>query len=193
MRKKVVLPAIAIIAITVLAVIKFGVGEKTVEDVLAKGNKLPINIIHEEKTDKGVIVFYNHPRKDDLGACFIKKKMIGWKYVYGGVQGGLKISMDEYGMSWSYFPNVYETPFPLYYGIIGNTDIKQVKIVENKRKIEREAKIINAGDTRIWLIYMNRFEGSEFEIIGVSSDGKEISKVKEDISPYSAEQKPMKQ
>lgn len=42
-------------------------------------------------------------------------------------------------------------------------------------------------------VNMNRFEGLEFEIIGISGDGKEISKVREDKSPYSAEQKPMKQ
>jgi hypothetical protein len=68
----------------------------------------------------------------------------------------------------------------------------EVKIIEKKRNIESQAKIINANGTRIWLVYMNKFEGSDFDIIGLSEDGKELTKIDGDISPYYAEQKPFK-
>ncbi|QAT40455.1 hypothetical protein [Clostridium sp. JN-9] len=71
-------------------------------------------------------------------------------------------------------------------------DISQVKIIEKKRNIEEQAKIIDAKGTRIWLVYMSKFKGSDFEIVGISKDGKELTKVDDNISPRSADQKPVK-
>lgn len=39
---------------------------------------------------------------------------------------------------------------------------------------------------------MNKFQGSDFDIIGLSPEGKELIKIYGDISPYYAEQKPFK-
>lgn len=39
---------------------------------------------------------------------------------------------------------------------------------------------------------MNKFEGSDFKIVGLSNDGKETEKIDGNISPYSADQKPFK-
>lgn len=54
-------------------------------------------------------------------------------------------------------------------------------------EVRFSAKIINAKDKRIWLIYMNKFQGSDFEIIGLSADGKELTRIKDNISPRYAE------
>lgn len=67
-----------------------------------------------------------------------------------------------------------------------------MKIIEKKRNIEAEAKIIDANDARIYLVYMNKFEGSDFEIIGISAEGKELTKIDDNISLYYAEQKAFK-
>jgi hypothetical protein len=45
---------------------------------------------------------------------------------------------------------------------------------------------------KIWLVYMSKFQGSDFNIIGLSKDGKELTKIDGDISPYYSEQKPFK-
>lgn len=104
----------------------------------------------------------------------------------------MRAAAKKFGVSYDYYPSIEKTPFPIYFGIIGNPDIKEVKIVEKKRNIEGKAKIINAKDIRIWLIYMDKFEGSEFEIIGLSADGRELTKIEDDISPYYAEKNPSK-
>ena len=39
---------------------------------------------------------------------------------------------------------------------------------------------------------MNKFEGSDFDIIGLSADGKELTEIDGNISPYYAEQKAFK-
>ena len=76
--------------------------------------------------------------------------------------------------------------------MIGNPDISEVKIIEKKRNADSQAKIIDANGTRLWLVYMNKFVGSDFDILGVAADGKELVKIDGGISPYYAEQKPFK-
>ncbi|MGH4140725.1 hypothetical protein [Clostridium sp.] len=192
MKKKVGFAVLAIMIISLFSmflIIKFGNGVKTIEEaVITPGS--PLSIIHEEKTDKGSIVFCNTVGFDSLFTAIVRKTLSGYKTVYTGWQSDIKRVANTFGVSYTYFPNIEKTSLPIYFGIIGNTDIKQVKIVEKKRNIEGQAKIINANGTRIWLVYMNKFQGSDFDIIGISADGKELTKIDGDISPYYAEQKP---
>ena len=192
MTKKAFLIVIGIIIVFSLFLSKFSSGAKTIEEALNTPGLHPISIIHEEKESKGSIVFYTREGEDSLYTCFVRKSINGYKYIYGGVQGDIKLAAKTFGVSYNYFPAIEKTPFPIYFGIIGNPDIEQVKIIEQKRNMETEAKIINANGTKIWLVYMNKLEGSEFEIIGLSSDGKEVAKIKDNISPWYAEQKPFK-
>jgi hypothetical protein len=183
-----------ILVVVSLVIVKANRSPKTLEEVIDPSGSHPISMIHEEKNNTGSIVFYTRPGEDSLHTHFFRKGMTGWKYIYGGVQGSVKIATDKFGLTYNYFPNIEDTPFPIYFGIIGNSDIKRIKIIEKKRGIEKEAKIIDGdNDTRIWLIYMKEFEGSEFEIVGLSSAGEELSRIKDNISPWFAEQKPLKQ
>jgi hypothetical protein len=194
MKKRVVFIVLAIMMISLISVflvIKFSKGAKTIEEVIITSGSKPISIIYEEKTDKGSIVFSNTVGGDGLYTAIVRKNIFGYKAVYSGVQEA-KFMANKFGLSYCYFPNVEKTSLPIYFGIIGNPDISKVKIVEKKRNIEGQAKVINANGTRIWLIYMNKFQGSDFEIIGLSSDGKELTKTEGDISPYYVEQKPFK-
>lgn len=54
----------------------------------------------------------------------------------------------------------------------------------------KEAKIIEAGDKRIWLVYMNGFKGNEFEVLGYDNDGTNIYSF-EDTTTWNVEQKPL--
>ncbi|HYF84648.1 MAG TPA: hypothetical protein VEB00_16725 [Clostridia bacterium] len=192
MKNKVTFIVLAIIVVSLFLVVKFSNSAKTIEEAITTPGSKPINIIHEEKTDKGSIVFYNHLGENDLSTAFVKKNISGYKTVYSGIQGDMKLVLNKYGVSYQYFPGIVETSLPIYFGIIGNPDIRQVKIIEKKRNIEDQAKIINAKDIRIWLIYMSKFEGSDFEILGISADGKELTRIDDNISPYYADQKPFK-
>lgn len=190
MKKKVGLVILLLVIISLFVVVKFNSGGKTIEESITTPGSKPISIIHEERTDKGSIVFYNHLGEDSLSTAFVRKNIGGYKTVYSGVHGSIKSFTNKFGMSHQYFPNIEQTSLPIYFGVIGNPDISQVKIMEKKRNIEGQAKIINAKDVRIWLVYMNEFQGSEFDIIGLSADGEELTKIDGDISPYYAEQKP---
>ncbi|BFH17486.1 hypothetical protein WJ0W_002104 [Paenibacillus melissococcoides] len=70
----------------------------------------------------------------------------------------------------------------MYFGLIRNPEITQIKIIEKKRNIEGQAKIIAGKDARVWLMDMEGFEGTEFQIIALSKDNKEIAKRDDTIS-----------
>lgn len=192
MKKKVILIVSVLIIVSLFLVIKFNGGERTVEEAINTSSLKPISIIHEEKNDKGTIVFSYTSSGNGLYTAVLKKGIRGYKTIYSSVQGDIKFVSDKLGMSHTYFPNIENTALPIYFGLIGNSDISKVKIIEKKRNIESQAKIINANGTRIWLVYMNKFEGADFDIIGLSAEGKELTKIDGDIFPYYAEQKPFK-
>jgi hypothetical protein len=123
---------------------------------------------------------------------FIKKTIWGWNWVYGGEHGSIEFNSLNNGFSSQYFPNTEGTPFPLYFGVITNPDIKHISILEKDRLFEPEAKIIKNDYINVWYIYMNKFKGSKFEIYGFANNYKILSWRKVDISPYYAEQKPFK-
>ena len=195
MKKKVGIAVLAIMIVSLFSVfliIKFGNGEKTVADLINKEGSMQLKIIHEEKTDKGSIVFCNTVGRDGLSTVIVRKTISGYKDVYSGGETDIKRVANEFGVSYTYYPNIEKTSLPIYFGIIGNPDISQVKIIEKKRNIEGKAKIINANGTRIWIVFMNKFQGSDFDIIGLSAEGKELVKIRTNIAPYYAEQKPFK-
>jgi hypothetical protein len=192
MKKKVGLTVLLIIIILLFFVVKFNGNAKTIEEAITTPNSIPINIIHEEKTGKGSIVFCNIVGKDGLYVAIVRKNLLGFKTAYSGVHMDERLAAGKFELTHSYYPNIEKTSLPIYFGVIGNPDISQVKVIEKKRNIEDEAKIINANGMRIWLVYMNKFQGSDFDVIGISEDGKELKKIDGNISPYYAEQKPSK-
>lgn len=192
MKKKVILIAFVLIVVSLFFEINFSGGAKTIEEAINTSDSKQVNIIHEEKNDKGSIVFSYTSDGNGLYTAVVRKGVGGYKTVYSGVQGDINLVSEMFGLSYNYFPNIEKTALPIYFGLIGNPDISKVKIIEKKRNTEGEAKIINATGARIWLVYINKFEGSDFDIIGLSADGKELTKIDGNISPYYAEQKAFK-
>lgn len=192
MDKKLKIGILGLTVALVILVINLSTGVKSAEEAIKLSSSKPISIIHEEKTNRGSIVFYETLGEDSLYTAFVRKSLGRYKVVYDGVQGDISLVAKKFGLSNMYFPTIEKTSLPIYFGLIGNSEIDQVKIMEKGRNIEGQAKIIEAEGKKIWLVYMNRFQGSDFDIVGLSSDGKEIVKIDGDISPYYADQKPFK-
>lgn len=94
-------------------------------------------------------------------------------------------------MTAQYFPAIKKTSLPIYFGVILNDKIEKVSVKQTNSSEIKDAKIIETDDYRIWLLYMDGFKGTKFEILGYSNDGTEIYKF-EDIIPENADQKPLK-
>lgn len=68
----------------------------------------------------------------------------------------------------------------IYFGVIGNEDIENVKVQDAKNcNVYKEAKIIDTGEIRIWLVYMEGLKGSQFDVVRLSKDEKELTRVSE--------------
>lgn len=165
--------------------------EKNIETALNIGITSNYKIIHEEATDKGSIIFSisSNNSKEYLGTAFVNKNLFGYKELYSGVS-----SIDGFGardLTAQYFPAIKQTSLPIYFGLILNDDIESVSVKQSNSSHVKEAKIIEAGDKRIWIVYMNGFEGSEFEVIGYSNDGSSTYSFKDTV-PWNVEQKPFK-
>lgn len=181
MKKKSALIALVII-ILVISAIKFRGSAKTVRDALEPNSSVPINIIYEEKMGRSSLVFYNRPGHENyLETALLKRGIWGYKTTNYSVAGDIKEVSSKFGLTYYYFPAAEKNTPSVCYGIIGNSDITAVKLKENKRNIENEAKIVNNSDIRLWLIDMSKFQGSGFEIRGISKDGKELVKITTDF------------
>lgn len=192
MRKKVIFFILALMVVSVFLAVRFTYGAKTVEEAIKIPGSSKVSIIHEEKHGKGSIVFSYAAGGNSLYTAVVGKGIMGYKTLYSGIQGDVKLVSEKFGMSYNYFPSIEKIGLPIYFGLIGNTDISEIRVIEKKRGVERQAKIIESNGARIWLTYMNNLEGSDFDIIGYSKDGKELVKIDGNISPFYVEQKPLK-
>lgn len=192
MKKKIIFFVLALMAVLLLLLVKLNDGAKTIEEAINPKGSNKVSIIHEEKHGKGSIVFGYVSGRNGLYTAVVRKDITGYKIVYSGVQGDIKLFTEKHTISYDYFPSIENVGLPIYFGLIGNPDITEVRIVEKKRGVEKQAKIIESNGTRIWLVYMNSFKGSEFDITGYSKDDKELVKIDGNISPWCVEQKPLK-
>lgn len=78
------------------------------------------------------------------------------------------------------------------FGIISNPKIAKIKIVETAKNIEVTAKIAQGNNYRVWWTDMKNFEGSKFEILGLTKDNNEVVKYSDNISPGKISQAPIK-
>lgn len=106
MKKKVRFIVLGAMVISLFLAIKFKSGVKTIEEAITTADSKPINIIHEEETDGGSIVFFNNLGEDNLITAFVKKNIGGYKTVYSGFQGDIKLVASTFGVSYNYFPNI---------------------------------------------------------------------------------------
>lgn len=175
-------------------IVMYNSSSKTIQEALSTSHPERIDIIHEENTKHGIIVFYHQLSNNDFSVAVVKKRFGNYKVIYSGAQGDINSSLDRFGFTYMYFPGIGKTSSPMYFGMIRNPEITQIKIIEKERNREAQAKIIEGTDARVWFMDMEGFEGTEFQIIALTKDNKEISKSDDTISAQvsDADYKPTK-
>lgn len=187
-----VIIALIIMMIFITFSIKYSNTLRTLEEALALSPGNTMTMIHEEKVDKGSMVFCFNEKEDYLYTSFIRKSLFGYENLYSGVQGDVKFIADTVGLSSACFPAIKNTSLPMYFGIITNPDIKDVKVKETGSSDGwRNAKIIDTGDIRIWLVSMTGFKGTYFDIVGLDKDDKELYQISDTVS-WPVEEKPIR-
>lgn len=190
MRNKKLIIGLIVIVILIFSIISSSGRSKSIEGALNLQNN-SFQIIHEEKTDKGVIVFgmsFSEGKKGFF-TSFLNKNIFGYKDFYSG---GLVIE-DNYprDLTNNYFPAIKRTSLPIYFGLVINEEITKITVNEVGSDEVKEAKIIEDSGERIWLVYMKGFKGKEFEISGYNKNGEEVYKLKDETT-WEVEKEPMK-
>jgi len=169
----------------------------TIQEAVEKSGRTILKVIYEDKLKDGEVIYFIKNSLDydkaQLGIGYVRKSLWGWKWIYGGEHGSIKAYCDKNGFSAVFLPAVEGTPFPLYHGAIIDPSIDKIKVTELNGNSSNEAKIVGSSELRIWYTYIGNLKGSKFNIKAYSKDGKELTSINDDMSPYSADQKPMKQ
>ena len=138
----------------------------TVEEAVKLSGRHADVIIYQEKVKNGAIVFFESDVGNNeyaLNAGFVKKSLLGWKWVWGG---GFS------GESEQYFPSVKGTPFPLLFGRITDKAIKRVDVSDKAHSYAESADIEGGGNNRIWFVFPADTVGPDFEIVWQSDQGE---------------------
>lgn len=186
---------ITLIIVAIASLISIIIGSNSREESIEKSLNIykgsNLKIIHQEPTNKGSIVFSIRTNKSDeyLSTAFISKNLFGYKELYSG--SSLISDFAERELTAQCFPAVKPISLPIYFGVILNNEIEVVRVKQRNSSEVKEAKIIEADNKRLWLVYMNGFKGDEFQVVGYDSNDKSIYQL-DDTIPWNVEQKPIK-
>jgi hypothetical protein len=140
-------------------------------------------ILHKEKVDHGLVVFYgDNEINNTLGVRFMKKKLFGWEATLDRGGGGFGSLVDN--IHSMFLPKMdKKSPFPLLMGLITNSEVKQIE-VEYKyggdfKKVTAET--IQGKDRYMWFAFVDEpQEITTYKIIGYSSTGDLIETIEEE-------------
>lgn len=165
-------------------------GFKSVEEAIAGHHPGPAVILQETKADKGVIVLYTHEGGDDLSFAVLKKTFGHYSVKYSGVQGDLDMVLSRLGFAECYIPAIRGVSSPVYAGLVNDPDITDIRILEKHRDKETTAPITENQGRRIWVLDLEGFSGSQFEIQALTGDKRVVAERTLDLSPARVDQKP---
>lgn len=141
-------------------------GARTVEMAIEQSGRHVSAMIHQEKIEEGVVVFFKRNISNGgytIDSGYVKKSLFGWKWVSGG---GFS------GYNGQYFQSISGTPFPLIFGEIKNQGIEGVKLNDKEHNETKVAKIVGTDKNRVWFMFLNKSDGPEFDIVSSSNTGE---------------------
>ncbi|MDO0824627.1 hypothetical protein [Desulfosporosinus nitroreducens] len=141
-----------------------------VEEAIQKSGRNVTKVVHTEEVKGGVVVFYKKSvgnGGESNASGYVKKTLWGWEWGWGGEHS----DSASMGFSAQYFPYSKGAPFPLVFGEIKDQQIQQIKVLEKDRTNDKEAKIVGKGTDLMWFVFLDKSEGPNFTITGLSSEG----------------------
>lgn len=164
---------------------------KTAIDAIEKSRGIHVgDILLQKDIDNGQVVFYLRKINDDrqiVSAEFVKKTILGWKWVYGGghsipiyTGADQEIKVDK-SWSYQYLPSTIGTefgksPFPMLFGVIQNSDVTSIIVRNLSSYDEQNAEIVKVNNSlRFWFCFIKEKHGRKFTISAISNKGMEIS------------------
>jgi hypothetical protein len=155
---------------------------RTPEEAVQKFRHLPdMQVIHQELVEGGVLLFikrFNQQDGNDLQVEYVRKTFFGWKWVMGGGLGLSKVANPALDyMFMSKYAGI-QTPFPMAYGDVLDTSIKDVDIVTNGQspgKYTAKLVLTETGHT-IWFAFLPSTATTPYKIEALNEKGDIIAR-----------------
>lgn len=161
---------------------------ETAADVVRGLNSESIQILTTETFDHGSIVICKPVNQDMLQVNLLREKLSGYKAIYSGAQADPILMAEKSGISHMYLSGVKKTSPPVYFGVVGDSEITVVKVIDLATGTEVEAKITESDAIRVWFADLSELNGSDFQIIGLSADGSVLAEIDANIFPELVEE-----
>ncbi|WP_078551553.1 hypothetical protein [Bacillus alkalicellulosilyticus] len=172
-------------SLTILAVVfivkydQIAKQEERIYEILAENGFK--QILHQEETKNGVVVFYipdiktdnDHETVSDLSAIYIERTWFGWKGTID--RGGYSTSVDR-AITSQYLGRSGKSknsPFPLLFGEIHQPEISTIQVVNKGNERIDEAKVITTDNNTIWFLFIDE-NIREISIQGLDVNGNLI-------------------
>ncbi len=148
----------------------------------------PIEVVREQETDHGKVVFYlRYIRKSNpkpvISVDNVTKMLAGWKWVTGGGHTLMETvdgmnAQEKLDAEWSVqrIPAEKGSPFPMFFGAVVNPEIAMVKVTSAKTASSMSAEMVRTGTgMKIWYLYVDESLGEEFTLEALSAEGQVLS------------------
>ena len=178
-----VINGIILMAAAIICFVIISNSGESLEEMLPRIQDKPIEVLHEAEFDQGTIVFYQHVglEKQDISYAYFRKQLLGdYELLTSGIQE-VSSGLSHHGISFVDMPEMAEEFPPICFGLIGEEEIVDVKVIEKKRSIQQTTRIITSGEKRFWICELDDFQGTEWILVGLDSGGKEMVRIETNL------------
>lgn len=143
-------------------------------------------MIHEHFVPDGEVAFflrYMPNNQINIGAEYVKKMSKGWNWGFGGSfsSSNVRLGLNDTEarketFHVEYFPSTEgsygNSPFPMFYGVVLNPDITRITVKDNMTGLEKQAEVIEVErNLKLFYVFVDKAQGTKFDIIGYAVDG----------------------
>ncbi|SES12301.1 hypothetical protein [Salipaludibacillus aurantiacus] len=141
-------------------------------------------VVHKEEVETGVVVFYAPDIQTndmdtevaELGAIFIEKTLWGWEETFDRGAYTTSINEEVTNITSQYLSQSHsQSPFPMIYGEIMNPNIVEIKVINLESNKEYEAEITIKESHKIWFVFVDNNEETNYEVQGLSEKGEVVT------------------
>lgn len=173
MKKLVIIISILVTTLLLTFIFQYNKGAKTVEEAMTSAGTQTLDILYEQKTENGNILFYREAFSDTLSLAFLDRSFSGFELMNSTIEYDISSLEEKSGLSYVMLPQSDNVPYTIYAGLTTNPDLFEVLITEPGFSIAHSAKIMESAieGTYIWMAYSPDLTGTKFSIIGLTEDG----------------------
>lgn len=157
---------------------------KTPEEAVQKFRNTTMRVVHRESIDDGVLLFLKrYEQKEDstnLQIEYVKKTLLGWKWVMGGGYGVSSNSDSNEALNYMSIPwsKGIHGPFPIIFGEITNPAITNVNVsIDGDGAGKYYAKLIEyEKGQRLWYVVIPSSAEVPYEVEALNDEGKIVAR-----------------